>query len=255
MVWIDGGREEVALMFSRSETSRSINWRELLGIVRIFEHFGHRLAGRVVLVETDNMAAEGAASKMSSSSEDMQELIRRLLEAAVRHGIVLRFTHTPGVKLIRPDQTSRLSSELFSLLSSRFGPFSEMMGAEREFERASGSAPRIWMHPTYSTVASALRMLGERMGRGDAASGVVVVPDDSSAAWWKLTRHFRVVGRIERGSGGRPEFLPGEAAQVGVAPILMARARDSLSASKLKSRFARSLHTAGLPAVVEVAGE
>ena len=212
LVWIDGGREEVALMFSRSETSRSINWRELLGIVRIFEHFGHRLAGRVVLVETDNMAAKGAASKMSSSSEDMQELIRRLLEAAVRHGIVLRFTHTPGVKLIRPDQTSRgdpveeprsrLSSELFSLLSSRFGPFSEMMGAEREFERASGSAPRIWMHPTYSTVASALRMLGERMGRGDAASGVVVVPDDSSAAWWKLTRHFRVVGRIERGSGG-----------------------------------------------------
>lgn len=35
-----------------------------------------------VLIETDNMAAKGAASKFASSSEDMQELVRRLLEYA-----------------------------------------------------------------------------------------------------------------------------------------------------------------------------
>lgn len=105
LMWLDGAREEVVLQFSRVEQRRSINWRELLGIVRIFENFGHRLRGRCVLVETDNMAAKGAAANRSSTSGDMQELVRRLIEASELHGIQLRFTHTPGVKLIRPDQT------------------------------------------------------------------------------------------------------------------------------------------------------
>ena len=59
------------------------------------------------MIETDNMAAMGAASKLSSKSEDMQELVRRLLELAEQFEITIRLTHTPGVKLDRPDQTSR----------------------------------------------------------------------------------------------------------------------------------------------------
>ena len=68
---------------------------------------GERLRGRTVLVETDNMAAYGAARKLSSKSEDMQELVRRLLEAGEKYGFELKVTHTPGEKLDRPDQTSR----------------------------------------------------------------------------------------------------------------------------------------------------
>ena len=60
-----------------------------------------------MLIETDNLAAKGAAAKLSSSAEDMQELVRRLLELCEEHDITLRLTHTPGVKLDRPDQTSR----------------------------------------------------------------------------------------------------------------------------------------------------
>ena len=95
------------LEFTSAEQRRPINWRELLGILRVVEFFGERLRGRLVLIETDNMAAKCAASKLASSAPDMQELLRRLLEAAERWGIKLRFTHTPGVKLHRPDQTSR----------------------------------------------------------------------------------------------------------------------------------------------------
>ena len=215
LVWLDGAREEVALEFSGVEKSRSINWRELLGILRVVEHFGRRLAGKVVLIETDNMAAKGAASKLSSKSEDMQELIRRLLEAASRWGIVLRLTHTPGAKLHRPDQTSRgdpieeprvrLSEDSFRLLEKRFGPFNEFLGAEREFSsgsRASDRQGRVWMHPTFSTVGTSLRVLGERMSRGDVDGGVIVVPDAPTAAWWKLTKHFACVGRLRSGDGG-----------------------------------------------------
>ena len=49
--------------------------------------------------------AGAAAAKGSSSSGDMQELKRRLLEICTRFNIRARFTHTPGVKLERPDQT------------------------------------------------------------------------------------------------------------------------------------------------------
>ena len=215
LAWLDGAREEVQLRFTEVERRRSINWRELLGIVRVFESFGERLSGRLVLVETDNMAAKGAASKLASNAPDMQELLRRLLEEAARHGITLRFTHTPGVKLCRPDQTSRgdpvevprmrVLEEEFRTLEARFGPFNEMVGAERAFGSWTGEAAagmRLWMHPTYNTVGSALRLLGERLGgaNGERASGVVIVPHDESAAWWGLTRHFQVVGRWAAGT-------------------------------------------------------
>jgi hypothetical protein len=41
-------------------------------------------------VETDNMAARGAASKFSSKAADMQELVRRLLRLSETHGFALR---------------------------------------------------------------------------------------------------------------------------------------------------------------------
>ena len=63
-VYIDGGVEEARLEFTSAEKRRPINWRELSGIIRIFEWYGSRLAGQTILVETDNMSAKGAASKM-----------------------------------------------------------------------------------------------------------------------------------------------------------------------------------------------
>eukprot|EP00966_Prymnesium_polylepis_P066376 1540854-Prymnesium_polylepis.2 len=59
LAWIDGAREEIVLQFTRAEQRRPINWRELLGIVRVVETFGVRLEGRLLLIETDTMAAKG----------------------------------------------------------------------------------------------------------------------------------------------------------------------------------------------------
>jgi hypothetical protein len=142
VLWLDGGREEASLAFTHAERRRPINWRELLGIVRVCQVGGERLRGKTVLVETDNMAAKGAASKLSSKSSDMQELVRRLMRLGERHGFTLRVTHTPGSKLDRPDQTSRgdaveesrfrLREMEFSRLSGLYGPFTSFIGAERE---------------------------------------------------------------------------------------------------------------------------
>ena len=88
VVWLDGHKEESNMRFCRAERRRPINFRELLGIVRIIELYGHRLTGCKVMIETDNMAARGAAEKLSSVAASMQEMLRRLYAAAERWGIV-----------------------------------------------------------------------------------------------------------------------------------------------------------------------
>ena len=216
VIWLDGGREESVLKFTAAERRRPINWRELLGILRVCELGGERLRGKVVLIETDNMAARGATANMASKSEEMQELVRRLLRTAAKHGFTVRVTHTPGEKLDRPDQTSRgdaveeprfrLRKDIFNAVSSRFGPFSSFIGAEREFttggERTEMAEKRLWVHPTFNSVGSALRRVQEEIASDMAAHtcAVALVPDDSSAAWSTMLRHGLILGRWEQGA-------------------------------------------------------
>jgi hypothetical protein len=214
LAWLDGAREEVQLEFTAAEQRRPINWRELLGVLRVVETWGERLRGRVILIEADNTAAVGAAAKMASSSEDMQELVRRLLEVCEEHEIELRVCHTPGALLHRPDQTSRgdpveeprmrLRAEAYTELVERWGPITEWIGAERRHMQpraAPRDGDRLWVHPTHTTVGSALRLIGERLGEAGRrrTQGLVVVPHDERAAWWRLTRHLALVGRLPAG--------------------------------------------------------
>ena len=57
LVWMDGQREENVFKFSAAEQRRPINWRELLGILRILERWGPRLRGRHLLIESDSFVA------------------------------------------------------------------------------------------------------------------------------------------------------------------------------------------------------
>ena len=215
VLWLHGGREEYVLKFTAAEKRRPINWRELLGIVRVAEAGGERLRGRTVLVEGDNMAAVACSNKLASKSEDMQELMRRLLRLSRRHGFVLRSTHTPGEKLDRPDQTSRgdaaeeprarVGRRLFKEVETRWGAFDSFLGAEREHGQCSkggGDGTRLWVHPTFATTGTALRRIGERLEGGAATTttAVALVPDDDAPQWSSLLRHGLVVGRLGRGS-------------------------------------------------------
>ena len=107
LAWIDGAREEMVLRFTPAERRRPINFRELLGVLRLVERWGERLRGCTLLIDIDNTAAVGATSGLYSRSEDMQELVRRLHALASLHHLTLRPVHTPGEMLQRPDQTSR----------------------------------------------------------------------------------------------------------------------------------------------------
>ena len=216
LAWVDGGREEMVLRFTAAERRRPINFRELLGVVRLVERWGARLRGCTLLIDIDNTAAVGAATRMFSKSEDMQELVRRLLSLVAHHGLTLRPVHTPGEVLVRPDQTSRgveleeprqrFSLETFSQLEARFGPFSDFLGPERSHSQLSplsGCGPaRLWLHPSHATVSTALARVGERLttSRASCPRGLIVVPWAPHAAWWTLTRHMECVARFGVGS-------------------------------------------------------
>ena len=194
LAWLGGGREELQLPFTHAEKRRPINWRELLGIVRIVEEFGPRLSGRTVVIETDNMAAKGAFRKRVSRAADMQELVRRLVDACERHHIRLRMTHTPGVLIDRPDEISRqfgveeprarLRPSVFAALERSLGPFTSFVGPERDLATrlpSDSSTESVWVHPTYTSVAAALRLLSARasaaLQNGRRFRGYALVPD------------------------------------------------------------------------------
>ncbi|EOD12607.1 hypothetical protein EMIHUDRAFT_104127 [Emiliania huxleyi CCMP1516] len=130
----------------QSPQAWSINARELLGILRVVQFYGEQLQGSAVLVEGDNTAAIGAAQNQASTAVSMQETLRRLLETAERWDIELRFVHTPGVLLHRPDQTSRgdpieeprvrLAAAEFAAIERLTGRFTEFVGAERRHAAA-----------------------------------------------------------------------------------------------------------------------
>jgi len=215
LIWIDGAREEIVLVFTHAERRRPINFRELLGTLRALEAWGPRLTGRLVLVETDNTFGHETVKKLHCKSEDSQELVRRIHHLSLKHGFVIKSVHTPGIMLKRPDGTSRgatpaeprLRARLteFKGLESRFGPFDEYLGSEREHAAVAGGArqlfPRLWAHPDYDTVGSTLRLVCERLtlDTRTCPRGVVVVPFAPEAGWWKLVKHFACVGRWEPG--------------------------------------------------------
>ena len=221
VLWSNGAREEYRLIFTAAEKRRSINWRELLGIYRVAKLGGERLRGKLVLVEGDNMAAVGAARKFASKSEDMQELVRRMLRLSRRHGFTLRVTHTPGEKLDRPDQTSRgdpieeprsrLQRNLFERVAARVGGFTSYVGAEREHRLACpAEASSAWAHPTYNTVGTALRRVGELLAdSGSRRRAVALVPLEGGEQWNKMLRHGICIGRFDAGSRGVEESRRG----------------------------------------------
>ncbi|EOD06566.1 hypothetical protein EMIHUDRAFT_219073 [Emiliania huxleyi CCMP1516] len=116
----------------------------------LFCFYGEQLQGSAVLVEGDNTAAIGAAQNQASTAVSMQETLRRLLETAERWDIELRFVHTPGVLLHRPDQTSRgdpieeprvrLAAAEFAAIERLTGRFTEFVGAERRHAAAEVGA-------------------------------------------------------------------------------------------------------------------
>ena len=209
LIWLDGEREEVQLEFSSFEKGEPINWRELLGMLRVFQFWGWRMRDSLALLEADNMTSVRVLLRGGARSEGMRELVRRLARITSAFNIEVRPIHTPGVALHRPDQTSRgvsvceprqrLKLSVFSQIADSMGPFSGFLGAERGHvvERGIVDGECIFVHPTYKTVAAALFRIRERAVLVPDLRAVVIVPYAPTAGWWSMLKDFSFVRMIE----------------------------------------------------------
>ena len=168
-------------------------------------------------------------------------------------------THTPGAKLDRPDQTSRgdpveeprvrLVPSLFRAIEQRWGPFDSLLGPERAFARrieTQGSRQRVWLHPTYRTVGSGLRLLADRMAADGSTEAVAIVPSPPSESWGKLLRHGSVIGELPAGDGILEAHSPN-----GWLPIIARRPALIVSFPRAAGSFCRPIVTTELPSTEE----
>ena len=236
VAWVDGSREETQLTFTAAEKRRPINLRELYGAVRVADLWGERLAGHKLLIDIDNTATVGATTKAFSKAENMQKQVRRLVSLVMQHKLEYRPVHCPGVALVRPDALSRggkpdaprnpLTQEAFNVWEKRYGPFTGMMGAERDYQSGEGAMANtaepvdegvqeiLWAHPAPSTCYAALDLVLENLascGPSSRVSGLVVLPHDPGQGWWRRAAPFcYVVGRYARGSRHLEKMTAGE---------------------------------------------
>ena len=140
--WLSGEREDTRHRWSTWELAQPIHFRELAGAVDLIEHYGQRVAGRTIIIETDNMASMYCIRRRRARTEPMAEQLRRLYALAARWDINVRVIHTSGVDLVHPDGVSRdrapkaprqrFNAAEWNKLSRRWGPFHKGLGAEME---------------------------------------------------------------------------------------------------------------------------
>ena len=113
--------------------------------------------------------------------------------------------------------------EVFGAVESLHGPFTEMIGPERELARRrakEGDVSRIWAHPTFDTVASALMRIAERLDPLSSTrsnEGLIMVPWAPEATWWPLVKHFTCIARFGVNSRHLEENRAGKWVPVGVS--------------------------------------
>ena len=216
VAWLAGAREEFQQLWGPFEKSLPINMRELIGATRILEHWGPRLKGKKVILESDNMATVWCVRRRHARTDLMAEQLRRLYTVAARWDIEISIIHGPGVDLRRPDGVSRgddpaqprqrLTAAAFGPLEQRWGPFEEGLGAEMELPQRSGpltgTERRIWLHPAHHTIASTMKSLNREIShsRMEPASihnrplsGLIVLPEWEAAQWQSLTSGLRKI--------------------------------------------------------------
>jgi hypothetical protein len=216
VAWLSGAREEFQHRWGPWEKAQPINLRELIGATRILEAWGPRLAGKRLLLETDNMATMWCIRRRKARSALMAEQLRRMYAVAARYDIEINVIHTPGVQLLRPDGVSRgddplpprqrLTQPVFQELSRRWGPFSEGLGAEMEHPAAGaqGEERRLWLHPSHATISATLKALhAEQLAKGQQGrilEGVILLPEWEAAQWKSLAGGMTRVGGWEAGA-------------------------------------------------------
>ena len=99
--------------------SNDIAFKELFPIVLSLLLWGSNLANRKVLLHCDNEAVVTIVNKQSTRAKPTMHLIRILVSFCLKHNIVVRAVHVPGLENGIADALSRFQLEKFRSLAPR----------------------------------------------------------------------------------------------------------------------------------------
>ncbi len=103
------GHRWVAGPFPHSWAQYHITIKELYPIVLAISLWGHTLANRKVMFNTDNMACVQIINAQTSKDNHIMKLVRCLVSNCLKHNILVRASHIPGAHNVVADLLSRLS--------------------------------------------------------------------------------------------------------------------------------------------------
>ena len=109
---IGARRLKLARFWSRTEASKSQNWRELTGLVRSFQHWLPLLkAAKIVRIRTDNTTALSCVRRLGSRHRHLGRAVEPLVRSVLRHRMHVQAYHVPGVLNTAADRLSRLAPD------------------------------------------------------------------------------------------------------------------------------------------------
>ena len=206
----------------------SSNYRELYVVYLSLLRWGHRWAGRRLLVRSDNSTVVSILRLRHTDSPSLGALFERVKQLAGYHRIELAARHIAGVANGLADRLSRkrltsdrddwkLARPEFEQLEGLYGPHDVDAAADPSGHNAH--LPRFWSwldsaleqdwaglnvycNPPYSNVgAFVIKALLARDARPTTSGATLVVPDWPNRSWHRLvTKHFTIVRRYPAGT-------------------------------------------------------
>ncbi|KAK3086988.1 hypothetical protein FSP39_000072 [Pinctada imbricata] len=90
-----------------------ITIKELFPIVLALEVFAAQIANSKIIFHSDNLAVVHIINKQTSKDKTIMKLVRRLVVCILKHNVVFKACHIPGVLNVAADKLSRLQVQQF----------------------------------------------------------------------------------------------------------------------------------------------
>ena len=165
----------------------SSNLRELHTLWDCVQAFGTEWArGSRVCYATDNMTTAASVNRGSSASRQLDEMTRRIHLWGAAHDVEFISRWIPGTSIIREGSDGLSRADQFAAPDRTSWRLTDTVAAH--WAAVHGEALEL---PLYMDVDERLREILRRRTADPAYTASICVPEWTSAAWWRLLRHFR----------------------------------------------------------------
>jgi hypothetical protein len=225
------GEHQIQGRWSPEESNLHINWKELKAYHLALEQWGQLSAHKIIFVKSDNAAAIHYINSGRGRMAPLSTLAKQIRLLEVQLSIESVAIHVPGKLNVTPDALSRffvdtafrdkcphrtLRKRLFLMIMRENNLTFTLDGMVAD-DGHNALVPRfctpsnpffeeslvdevIWLFPPLDVLGITLKFLVSSKREGIPFSCCVLLPEQSSASWFKYLTHFSSIKRFNPGS-------------------------------------------------------